>query len=111
MSIKLNVRDWDDEEYDDCGNTAVAILKVGQIKIPLCMDCVNELQESINDFCRPQYCYQCKHFKTSQWGWKYGGSCCKDEDVLDTDVGYRYCKDCMNSCKSFVEKENNNETN
>ena len=65
MSVEIKVRDWDDEEYDDCGSTAVAILKVGHIKIPLCMDCVNELQESIDDFCRPQYCYQCKYFKNS----------------------------------------------
>ena len=109
MSIELKVRDWDDEEYDDCCTTAVAILKVGHIKIPLCMDCVNELHEYLNEFCRPQYCYQCKHFKMSQDGWKYGGSCCKDEDIPDAHVGYRCCKDCMDSCQSFIEKENSND--
>ena len=105
MSIEIKVRDWDDEEYDDCGSTAVAILKVGHIKIPLCMDCVNELQEYINDFCRPQYCYQCKYFK-SRLSWKYGGSCCKDEYIRDVDIGFRNCRDCMDSCKDFIKKEN-----
>ena len=106
MSVEIKVRDYDDEEYDDCGSTAVAILKVGHIKIPLCMNCVNELQEYVNDFCRPQYCYQCKYFKRTTWGWHYGGSCCKDEDIADKDVGYRHCKDCMDSCRDFAEKEN-----
>ena len=108
-NIELKIKDYDDEEYDDCGSTTVAILKVGRIRIPLCMDCVNELQEYINDFCRPQYCYQCAHFKMSHNGWRYGGSCCKDEDIKDAMVGYRNCKDCMDSCKDFVGKENNNE--
>lgn len=109
MSIEFKIRDWDDEEYDDCCSTAIAILKVGHIKIPLCEECVNDLKEFINDFCRPQYCYQCNYFKKSQWGWKYGGSCCKDEDVPDDLICYKYTKDCMDSCKDFTERQNNNE--
>ena len=104
MSVELKLRDWDDEEYDDCDRTAVAILKVGRVKIPLCIECVDELHKYLNDFCRPQYCYQCVHFKRSQWGWHYGGSCCKDEDVPDESVTYKNCKYCMDSCNNFVEK-------
>lgn len=106
MSIELKVRDWDDEEYDDCGRYAIAILKVGHIKIPLCMDCVDELHQYLNDFCRPQYCYQCAHFKSSQWGYQYGGSCCKDQDVPDESVSYIKGKDQMDSCPDFEAKEN-----
>ena len=109
MSVELNVRDWNDEEYDSCCRTAIATLKIDCIKIPLCMECIEELKEQLERFCKPQYCYQCKYFKMSRSGWNYGGSCCKDKDISDDLAGYECCKGCMSFCKDFVIKENNNE--
>lgn len=45
MSIELNVADWDAEEYDACCTTTVAELKINGIKIPLCLNCVEELED------------------------------------------------------------------
>lgn len=95
-NIELKIRDWDDEELDNCDSIAVATLKIGRTKIPLCLNCVNELHEYLNDFCRPQYCYQCKHFKDSGLGWRYGGICQKNGKD----------KDHMDSCDEFDEKGN-----
>ena len=38
------------EEYDSCGNTMIAVLKVDRITIPLCMRCLDELNESLSEF-------------------------------------------------------------
>ena len=38
------------EEYDSCGNTTIAVLKVDRITIPLCMRCLDELNESLSEF-------------------------------------------------------------
>jgi hypothetical protein len=105
-NIDLDVYDYydDDIKYDDCGNTTVAVLKVGRIKIPLCWDCVNELHESLTEFRKPQYCFQCKHYKKSPH-YSSSGSCCKDEDVSDNNAGYVHSRDWMWKCKDFNEKE------
>lgn len=33
--------------YDSCGNTAVVILEINGIYIPLCQQCLNELKDII----------------------------------------------------------------
>lgn len=93
-----------DLKYDDCGNLTVATLKIGAIKIPLCWDCVNELQDELTDFIKPQYCFQCWHWKPSPYGHSYDGSCCKDEDVPESNIGYQNCCGCMDKCKDFLKK-------
>ena len=107
MNIDLREYDYcdDDFKYDDCCNLTVATLKVGSVKIPICWDCINELQEELTRFIKPQYCFQCKHWKPSPYGYSYSGSCCKDEDVSDNSIGYKKPRDRMDKCKDFLIKE------
>jgi hypothetical protein len=93
-----------DEEYDSCGSTTVAILTVDRIKIPLCMNCLNELNESLSEFNNTIFCYMCEKFIMSKSGWKYGGSCRKDKDIELKDAGYINCVDCMYTCKDAIRK-------
>lgn len=102
--IEVRAVDWEDEEYDSCGNTTIAVLKVDRITIPLCMECLNELNESLSEFNNTTFCYQCKHFIMSHNGWRYGGSCRKDKDIEPKDAGYINCKDCMDTCKDAIAK-------
>lgn len=95
----------DDLKYDDCGSSTVAVLKVGSVKIPLCWDCVNELHEELTDFIKPHYCFQCKHWKPSRWGYNHSGSCCKDGDVTEDSIGYKNPRYRMEHCKDFMIKE------
>ena len=50
MSIKLEVKDYFDENYDICGNTTKGVLIVNGIRIPLCRNCLEELKEEVNEF-------------------------------------------------------------
>lgn len=102
--IEIRPVNWEDEEYDSCRSTTVAVLKVDRITIPLCMRCVEELNESLSEFNNTTFCYQCEHFIMSHNGWRYGGSCRKDKDVPPESAGYINCKDCMDTCKDAVVK-------
>lgn len=102
--IEVRAADYEDEEYDSCGNTTVAVLKVDRITIPLCMRCLDELNESLSEFNNTTFCYQCEHFIKSRSGWRYGGSCRKDKDIELKDAGYINCKYCMDTCKDAIAK-------
>jgi hypothetical protein len=104
--IEIRPFSWEDEQYDSCGNTTVAVLKVGRITIPLCMTCLEELSESLSEFNNTTFCYQCKNFIMSRDGWNYGGSCNKDGDVELKNAGFINCKDCMSTCKYAAPKDN-----
>ena len=105
MSIELNVADWNAEEYDACCTTTVAELKINGIKIPLCLNSVEELKAQVEAFCKAQYCYQCQHFKMSKWGFKYDGSCNIDGNVTEENIGHINCVGSMYTCKKFLEKK------
>lgn len=108
--VELRPNWYDDEDYDGCGNTAIAILEIDRIKIPLCQECIDQLNSSLEAFNNTVFCYKCNNFIMSDSGWRYGGSCKllaeKDGKVLEQkDAGYLYCKDCMDSCKDAKLKE------
>lgn len=99
--------DYNHEEYDSCGNTTIAILKIDTIKIPLCQNCVKELTEEMGKFNSTTFCHECKHFIMSDSGWHYGGSCKLkaekgEKTVTEEDAGYIYCVECMDTCKDAV---------
>ena len=73
--VEFRASNWEDKEYDSCGNTTVAALEINSMTIPLCMDCVEELIQHVDVFKNTIFCYQCNHFICSESGWKYGGSC------------------------------------
>lgn len=102
--IEINPVSYEDEEYDSCGNTTIAVLKINGIKIPICTSCLGELNESLSIFNNTIFCYKCEHFIMNKWGWKYGGSCAKDEEIKIEDVGRIYCVDCMHTCKYAIPK-------
>lgn len=102
--IELNAVTYDDEKYDSCGNTTIAVLKVNSIKIPLCNECLNELNVSLSTFNNTIFCHKCKYFIMSKSGWDYGGSCRKNGEIEITDAGYINCVDCMNTCKDAILK-------
>ena len=102
--IEIKPAYYEDEEYDSCGNTTVAVLKVNRITIPLCMQCINDLNESLLEFNNTTFCYQCENFIMSKSGWRYGGSCRKDEDIELKDAGFINFKGCMSTCKDAVTK-------
>lgn len=100
--IEVRPVDYEDEEYDSCGNTTHAVLKINGIKIPLCDKCLQELNQSLKQFNNTTFCYKCTNFIMSKWGWKYGGSCKKDRDIELKDVGFINSVDCMHTCKDAV---------
>lgn len=103
--IEINPAQFEDEKYDLCGSTTVAVLKVDRIKIPLCMECLDELNKSLSTFNNTIFCYKCNHFVKSNSGWRYGGSCKKDREIDIKDAGYINCVDCMHTCKDAVLKQ------
>ena len=103
--IEIRPVGYEDSDYDSCGSTTVAVLQVDCIKIPLCNECVNELNESLTKFNNTIFCHKCKHFIMSQWGSKYGGSCQKDGEISIENAGYVNCVDCMHTCEDAVLKD------
>ena len=88
----------------------MAILEVDSISIPLSMDSIEELTESLEEFSNTIYCYKCANFTMNQHGWAYGGSCQHEadkENVLITkeNAGYIHCVNCMDTCPSGRLKE------
>ena len=93
-----------DETYDRCGNTAVAVLEMEGIKILLCDTCLDELNNSLNEFNNTLFCHKCNYFIMSNSGWDYGGSCKKwaatdGKEISENNAGYDYCVDCMKKCR------------
>lgn len=50
MSIKLETKDYFDENYDICGNTTKAVLIVNGIRIPMCSNCLDELKDEVDNY-------------------------------------------------------------
>lgn len=105
--IEFNPKDYyDDADYDGCGNTTIASLRINGIRIPLCERCVKELTEELTSFNNTIFCHKCNSFTMSSSGWNYGGRCsCHNKDV-----------DCMGTCKEadgevFDRSENYYEKN
>ena len=103
--IGISAKDYDSEEYDICGNTTNAVLKIEHIRIPLCEECINELTEALNEFNNKIFCYKCDNFVMSRWGRKYGGSCkhkaaLNGDHITEENAGYNYCVGCMDTCPS-----------
>ena len=95
-NVSLRVKNCNDDVLDHCDAMTVAVLRIGHTSMPLCLNCVNELQEYFNEFCRPQYCYQCENFEVDECGRIFGGTCHKKNEH----------KDCMDYCDEFAAKEN-----
>lgn len=103
--IEIEAKGYEDEQFDGCGNTTHAVLKVNGIKIPLCDTCIEELTESLAKFNNTVFCHKCEKFIMSPYGWNYGGSCTKDGEIKPENVGYINCKSCMDTCKEAVPKD------
>lgn len=102
--LVLRKRDWDDKEYDNCGNTAVAVLEIYNITLPLCSECVDDLTEDIREYNNTVFCHKCAEFVMSKDGWRYGGSCKKKAEqcgktITTENAGYYCCVDCLDACK------------
>ena len=97
----MKIESAEASEYDFCGNPAVAVVSAPGLRILLCKDCLNELKDSIEEYEHTTFCFQCKHFRMSKFGWNYGGSCQrKSEEVIrPEDYGYNYNVSCMETCK------------
>lgn len=109
--IEIVSTEYEDIEYDSCNRTAIAVLEINGIKIPLCENCVKELTQSIEEFNNTVFCHKCENFIMSDSGFRYGGSCKlraqKDgKEISEKDAGYLYCVDCMHTCKDAILKEN-----
>lgn len=102
--LEIVAKDYTDEDYDSCGNTTIATLRMNGIKIPLCSECIEELTESLDVFNNTIFCHKCEKFIMSESGWRYGGSCRKDKEVESKDAGYICCVDCMDTCKDAIIK-------
>lgn len=102
--LTFRKRDWDDKKYDGCGNTAIAVLEIDNITIPLCAECVDDLTEQLNEYNNTTFCYKCSEFVMSRDGWHYGGSCKRKaalcgELITSKKAGYICCVDCLDTCK------------
>lgn len=105
--IELRPFNYNDEQYDNCGNTTHAILKVGTISIPLCDECIEDLKHCLSEYDKTIFCYKCNHFIPSMWGFSYNGSCkhraLKKLDTIEDDsIGYKYAVGSMETCQ-FAE--------
>lgn len=106
--IELRRINYDDKEYDSCGNKTVAVLEINNITIPLCEKCLSELNDDITKYNNTIFCYQCKHCMINEDGTRFS---CKDAAELDhktialNDIGYSYAVDRMYSCKDAEIKE------
>lgn len=98
MSIEFSPRDYDTPERDLCGSLTYVVLKINNILIPLCEDCVRELTEEINRFNSTIFCYKCKHFAMSEYGLEYGGICKKVQEPNQVKE-----RDFMDTCKEAEE--------
>lgn len=90
---------YDDEESDICGNYIEAILKVNNITIPLCKDCLEDLKSSIKEFDELELCCRCENLvsRGAISLYHYGGTC----TVTGYDADYfDRCK-----CSQFKKKE------
>ena len=97
IELKGNYGDY------NCGNTAIAVLNINGVSIPLCSDCIDYLVNEVDQFKNTNFCYQCKHFGQSKSGFKYGGSCIKDavnqgKILKEYDYEHLFCKDSMDTC-------------
>lgn len=102
--ITFRKADWEDKDYDSCGNTAIAVLEIDSITIPLCDKCVNDLTDQIKEYHDTIFCHKCSEFVMSRSGWRYGGSCKKKaalhgETITIDNAGFDYSVDCLNTCK------------
>ena len=98
--IEIRAANYEDKEYDKCGNTTVAVLEIDSITIPFCRTCLDELNKSLSVFNNTIFCHKCKYFIMSTSGWRYGGSCIaraeKDGKIItENNAGFDYCVDCM----------------
>ena len=109
--LTFRKRDWDDKDYDGCGNTAIAVLEIDNITIPLCAECVDDLTEQLNEYNNIIFCHKCSEFVMNRWGeWRHGGSCKKkaaQQGITLTEnlVGYNCFVDCLDTCKDAKRLE------
>lgn len=108
--LEFKVNDYNEPQYDGCGNTCIAIIDINNIKIPLCRECLDDLIAGIETFKNTVFCEKCEHFIMSESGWRHGGSCqlkaSKDGKVVESkDAGYNYCVGCLDTCKEAKLKE------
>lgn len=101
-----------DDEYDSCGNTAVAVLTHDGIKMTLCDECLSELIRSVDCFTDIVFCRDCINFVMSRHGSRYGGSCkvkaeADNETITEANAGYDFVVDSMHTCDKGIRfKEN-----
>lgn len=116
MSIEITPNYYyEDFNYDSCGNEAMAVLSINNTKIPLCSDCINELTEKLKKFNETIFCYKCEEFVMSNSGWRYGGSCKRQQrlksniEITEENAGYISCVECMDTCEHAIIKKETNE--
>jgi hypothetical protein len=66
---------WQDECCSEHSNKAYCFLKINNIKIPLCFDCLNELKNIVNE--EGKYCYKCKNYRVGKYGYNREECICK----------------------------------
>ena len=108
--LTLRKADWDDKEYDNCGRPAVAVLEIDNVVIPLCFECLDNLNQDLNEYNNTIFCYKCSEFVMNRWGWRYGGSYRKEAEkqgkvITDENAGYDCCVDCLGTCKDAKPRE------
>ena len=108
--LTFRKRDWEDKEYCACGSTAVAVLEIDNITIPLCLNCLDDLNEQLNEYNNTTFCYKCSEFVMNRWGWRYGGSCKNEATkqgkiITNNNAGYECCVDCLGTCKDAKPME------
>ena len=109
--LLLRKADYEDKDYDSCGNTVIAVLEIDSISIPLCAECFKRLNEDIATYNSTIFCHKCSEFIMNKCGWRYGGSCkrkaARDNKIItEYNAGYDYWVDCLDTCDNPTPKEN-----
>ena len=97
--LQFREPNYDDKEYDSCGNSTIAVLEIGSVTIPLCEECISNLKRDINEYDNKHFCGRCANFRSSSSGaLHYGGSCIADKEIDPKNYGYENRVDYFKEC-------------
>lgn len=99
-----------DEDTDPNGQQTMACLIIDRIKIPLGAEYLDYLFKQIDEFRNTIFCFRCKYYIPSRWGYRYGGSCRKEAEeknieITKETIGYECSKGFMDTCGKGERKD------
>lgn len=110
MPVEISIRDSDSQPYDGCNKYTVANLNINGVIIPLCKQCLEELEEEIKRFQDVTFCHICKNYVSNPCENKYSVYCNRESKYRGTVIkvpklGYVRCERFNKSYKDLYDKK------